>query len=67
MTDLLWLVPIFPLVGAVLILLFGRRLGEIGSGWLAAMMPISSFVIVVGVFFDLLSRPAEERHHVVTM
>ncbi len=67
MTSLLWLVPIFPLLGAVLILLFGRRLGEPGSGWLATLMPIASFVTVVGVFFDLLWRPAEERHQVVTM
>ncbi len=67
MANLLWLVPIFPLVGAVLILLFGRRLGDPSSGWLAALMPIASFLTVVGVFFDLLSRPAEERRHVVTM
>ena len=28
MTDVVWLIPAFPLAGFVLILLFGRRLGE---------------------------------------
>jgi NADH-quinone oxidoreductase subunit L len=30
-------------------------------------MTASSFLVVVGVYFDLLSRTAEERHHVVTL
>lgn len=67
MIDLLWLVPAFPLLGAVLMLPLGRRLGDPRSGWLAALMPIASFVAVVGVFADLLSRPADERHHVVNL
>lgn len=65
MVGLLWLVPAFPLLGAALMLLLGRRLGDPLSGWLAALMPIASFLTVVGVFADLLSRPAGERHHVV--
>lgn len=67
MVDLLWLVPAFPLVGAVLMLLFGRRLGELRCGWLASLMPIASFITTVAVFADLLSRSADERHHVVTL
>lgn len=65
MVGLLWLVPAFPLLGAALMLLLGRRLGDPLSSWLAALMPIASFLTVVGVFADLLSRPAGERHHVV--
>ncbi|MEK7295016.1 MAG: NADH-quinone oxidoreductase subunit L [Actinomycetota bacterium] len=65
MVNLLWLVPAFPLLGVVLMLLFGRRLGDPRSGWLASLMSIASFVIVVGIFFDLLSSPAGERQHVV--
>lgn len=67
MADLLWLVPAFPLLGVVLILLLGRRVGDPRSGWLATFMPIASFVVVVGVFADLLSLPADERHHVVNL
>ena len=65
--DHLWLVPVLPLFGALAILVLGRRLGEPKSGWLASFMTIGSFLITVAVFFNLLSRPAEERHQVVTM
>ena len=67
MTSQLWLLPAFPLLGATLVLLFGRRLGDPKAGYLAALMPIASFVVTVGIYFDLLSRPAEERHEVVTL
>jgi len=67
MTSLLWLLPAFPLVGAVMLLVFGRRLGDPGAGWFASLMPIASFLITVGVYFDLLSRSAEERNQVVTL
>ena len=65
--DHLWLVPVLPLFGALAILVLGRRLGEPKAGWLASLMTIGSFLITVAVFFNLLSRPAEERHQVVTM
>ncbi len=67
MTSQLWLLPAFPLLGATLILLFGRRLGDPKAGYLAALMPIASFIVTVGVYFDLLSRPAEERSEVITL
>ncbi len=63
----LWLVPVLPLFGALVIMVLGRRLGEPKAGWLASLMTIGSFLITVAVFFNLLSRPAEERHQVVTM
>jgi NADH-quinone oxidoreductase subunit L len=66
-TDLVWLIPAFPLAGFVLILLFGRRLGDPLSGWLATLMVTASFAVTVGVFFDLLSRDAEERSQVETL
>ena len=61
MADLAWLIPALPLAGFVLILLFGRRLGEPKAGWLATLMCGGAFVVAVGVFFDLLSKTAEER------
>ena len=67
MTSQLWLLPAFPLLGATLILLFGRRLGDPKAGYLAALMPTASFIVTVGVYFDLLSRPAEGRSEVVTL
>ena len=67
MTSALWLLPAFPLFGALVLMVFGRRLGEPRSGWFAAAMPIASFIIAVSVYFDLLSRTSEERHEVVTL
>jgi NADH-quinone oxidoreductase subunit L len=67
MLELVWLIPALPLAGFLLILLFGRILGEPRAGILATLMTASSFLVVVGVYFDLLSRTAEERHHVVTL
>ena len=67
MLNLLWLVPALPLAGFLLILLFGRRLGEPGAGVLATLMTASSFAVVAGIYVDLLSRTAEERHHVTTL
>ena len=67
MLDVIWLIPAFPLLGFVLILLFGRRLGEPASGYLASAMVLGSFVVSVGAYFDLLSMPEEERAHVETL
>ena len=67
MLNLVWLIPALPLAGFLLILLFGRILGEPRAGILATAMAASSFVVTVGVYLDLLSRTAEERHHVVTL
>ena len=67
MVELAWLIPALPLVGFVTILLFGRRLGDPKAGLFAALMPAAAFVVTVLVYFDLLSREAEERHHVIKL
>ena len=67
MTSALWLLPAFPLVGALVLMVFGRRLGEPRSGWFAAAMPIASFLVTLTVYFDLLSRHSEDRHQVITL
>ncbi len=67
MLDVLWLIPALPLAGFLLILLFGRRLGDPKAGWLATLMCGGAFVVSVGVFFDLLSKSADERTHVEKM
>ena len=45
--DHLWLVPVLPLFGALVIMVLGRRLGEPKAGWLASFMTIGSFLITV--------------------
>jgi NADH-quinone oxidoreductase subunit L len=65
--DLVWLIPALPLAGFVLILLFGRRLGEPKAGYLATLMCAGAFFVTLGVFLDMVSKTAEEREHVVTL
>ncbi len=67
MLDVVWLIPAFPLLGFVLILLFGRRLGDPGAGYLASAMVLGSFVVAVGAYFDLLSMDEHDRSHVETL
>ncbi len=61
MLDLVWLIPALPLAGFLLILLFGRKLGDPKSGYLATTMVVASFAVTVGVYFDLISLAADER------
>ena len=67
MLDLVWLIPALPLAGFVCILLFGRKLSDPKAGYLATAMVGASFLVTVGVFFDLMSKTAEERSHVRTV
>ncbi|HSH11781.1 MAG TPA: NADH-quinone oxidoreductase subunit L, partial [Ilumatobacter sp.] len=67
MLDVIWLIPAFPLAGFLLILLFGRRLGEPKSGYLASAMVFASFIVAVGAYFDLLSMDSQDRAHVETL
>ncbi|MFM7899259.1 MAG: proton-conducting transporter membrane subunit, partial [Actinomycetota bacterium] len=65
--DLVWLVPLLPLVGGLILVGFGARIGEPRAGWLATLLTASSFVVTVLVYLDLLGMPAEERSHVVSL
>jgi len=67
MIDLVWLVPLFPLVGFLTILVGGRKLGEPKAGYLATAMVLASFVVAVAIFFDLLSRTEADRSEVVNI
>jgi NADH-quinone oxidoreductase subunit L len=65
--DVIWLIPAFPLVGFLVLLVFGRKLGDPKSGYFATAMVAASFVVTVGAYFDLLSKPEDQRSHVVTL
>lgn len=67
MLDLIWLVPALPLAGFLLVLLFGRRLGEPGAGIVATLMTAISFVVVGLIYLDMVSMPEEERRRIVTL
>ncbi|MGA1074886.1 MAG: NADH-quinone oxidoreductase subunit L, partial [Ilumatobacteraceae bacterium] len=67
MLDVIWLIPAFPLLGFLVILAFGRRLGEPRSGYVAATMVLASFVVAVGAYFDLLAMDAHDRSYTHTL
>ncbi len=61
LTDLVFLIPAFPLLGFIALLLFGRLLGEPGAGWLGTAAMAGSFAATVLVFIGLLGEDAEDR------
>jgi NADH-quinone oxidoreductase subunit L len=61
MDDLLWLIPALPLAGFLILLGFGRRLGEPASGWLATGVMVGSFAATVAAYIELGGLDAEER------
>ena len=67
MSDFVWLVPFLPLVGGLVLMIAGARIGEPRAGWLATLMTASSFVVTVAIYLDLLGTPVEERSHVVSL
>jgi NADH-quinone oxidoreductase subunit L len=65
--DLVWLIPAFPLLGAVVLFFFGRRIGEPRAGYLASAMVALAFLGSVVAFFALLDLPSDERVNVSTL
>ena len=61
MLDLVWLIPALPLAGFLLLMVFGRRLGEPAAGWLASVAVGLSFVVSLVVFVGLLAKPGDDR------
>ncbi len=61
MIHAVWLIPALPLAGFLILLATGRRLGDPKAGYLATAMMVGSFVVAVGVFFDLMGMPGDER------
>ncbi len=67
MLDYAWLMLVFPALGALVISLFGTRLGRKVVGFLAPAMVFLSFAVAVAMFVQLLGLPAEDRSHEVRL
>ena len=65
--DLVWIVPLLPLLGAATLLVLGKRIGEPRAGWLASGLMAGSFVWSVVTFFALHDLPESARAHVTTI
>jgi len=65
MLQLIWLIPLLPLVGVVINGLFGRRMSRTTVGWLACLVVLCSFLISAGAVWQLAQLPEDARHHAV--
>ncbi|QWV93205.1 NADH-quinone oxidoreductase subunit L [Geomonas oryzisoli] len=62
MFDLVWLIPLCPLIGSVINGLLGKKIkNETVIGGIAAGSVFASFMVACGILFQLLSLPGEER------
>ncbi|MDI7258622.1 MAG: NADH-quinone oxidoreductase subunit L [Thermodesulfobacteriota bacterium] len=62
MLDLVWLIPLFPAIGFLINGLLGGRLGK---GVVSVVGPSAiglSFLTSILIFFELIGKPATERH-----
>ena len=57
----IWLIPLFPLAGAALMLFIGRRLPNTGVNVICVGSVFLSMCFAFGAIFQLISRPVEER------
>jgi NADH-quinone oxidoreductase subunit L len=62
MLDLVYLIPLFPLLGVILNTFVMRRAGEKAVGGLGAAMIGLSFVFSLGAFIQMLGMNPEARH-----
>src|SRR4051812_518840 len=65
--DLIWLVPLFPLLGAALLGLLGKRIGEPLAGWIGSALLGLSFLWSLVTFLALHDLDVEHRTHVVNI
>ena len=63
MLDSIWLIPVFPLLGAAIQLFFGRRLSNKAVSAVSVGFPGLSFVWAAGCFAQFLGLP-ESYHHI---
>jgi NADH-quinone oxidoreductase subunit L len=62
MLEYVWLIPLFPLLGAVINGLFGKKIkNEAIIGGIGTAMMVLSFIVSCGILFQLMGMPAEER------
>jgi NADH-quinone oxidoreductase subunit L len=67
MLNTAWLMLVFPALGALIMALFGTRLGRRAVSWLAPGMVLLSFGVAVWMFVTMLGSPIAERSHEVVL
>jgi NADH-quinone oxidoreductase subunit L len=62
MVDFIWIAVALPLLGALTLILFGKRIGEPGAGYLATVLAGAAFVIVVIAAADFFTGNSNGQH-----
>jgi NADH-quinone oxidoreductase subunit L len=62
MLNFIWLIPIFPLLGAAIQLFFGRRSSNKAVSAVSVGLPGLSFAWAVGCFIQFLGLPESHQH-----
>ncbi len=62
MADNFWLIPIFPALSALILILFGTRLKKKWISFQGCLAVLASLVFSASAFFSLLPLPPESRH-----
>jgi NADH-quinone oxidoreductase subunit L len=65
--DTVWIIPALPLLGAVVLLFFGKRIGDPKAGWIATGLLSLAFVWSIVMFAALLSLPDDARTNTVKL
>ena len=65
--ELVWLIPALPVAGFVLLLAFGKRLGDPIAGIVGTLAVAGSFLVSCVVALDLMAQPEHERQFVQTL
>ena len=59
MIDYLWILIALPLIGAVTLVLFGKRIGAPAAGWLASGLIVADFAFAAALAADFFGAGAE--------
>jgi len=62
MLELIWLIPLLPLIGVLVNGFFGRRMSLRAVGLLACGVVLASLLLGAGAIWQLTQLPAEARH-----
>ena len=61
MIDLVWLIPVFPLIGCLINGLMGKEFPEKAIGWIGSLAVGASFVVAVSILLELLGMDPGSR------
>lgn len=59
MAKMIWLVPLFPLIGFLITGLGRNKLGK-ANGWIASLAILASFVVSLLIFFEVKGNPTTQ-------